>query len=142
MKMNAMESLKDPSMLYLDLVAGFGGCVLFAVLQKGAKNVSVKTFTKAPVSMYVDMLFSTVLVLISRVIVDYSYYNLKSKTEYFGGSNEEFLYSSLVWLTLMSIYKKLMYPKKCMGMLMKEVVLQYLSTFLVMLATARVTGWG
>jgi len=142
MQMNAMESLKDMNMLYLDLISGLGGCVLFSMVKKGTNNITTKTFMNTPTKVYVDIVFSTVLVLISRIIVDFSYYHLKSKTENFGGSNKEFLYSSLVWLALMSVYKKLMYPKKSTVVLMKDIVLQYLVTFLVMLSTAKVTGWG
>lgn len=142
MSMNAMESLKDLKMVGLDLVSGLGGCVLYGMVKKGLDNMSTKDFTNASKSAYIDMVYSTFLVLVSRVIVDFLYYHLQSKTNRFGGTNLEFILSSIVWLLLMFSYKKTMYPLLTTASLVNDVVIQYLATFLVMLATARLTGWG
>lgn len=38
MEMTAIESLKDPNMLYLDIVSGLGGIILFVALLHGVNN--------------------------------------------------------------------------------------------------------
>jgi FlaA1/EpsC-like NDP-sugar epimerase len=124
MKMTAMESLKDPNMAYLDLISGVGGATLAMLINNGVDNFNIQELSIRVVP----------LVLIARVIVDFLYSKLISETEQFGGSNLEIILSSIVWLVLV----KLVVP----DVTNKQIAVLYLSTALVMLATARVTHWG
>jgi hypothetical protein len=121
MKMTAMDSLYDKPMLYLDLVSGVGGATLYALVQNGLKNFKITTIP-----------FKAILgVLIARILVDYFYSTFISSKSIFGGSNQEFLYSSIVWFLLMSVLFS--FPQS---------ILLYGCTLLVMMATARLTHWG
>ncbi len=121
MKMTAMDSLYDKHMLYLDLVSGLGGAALYALVQNGLQHFKVSAIP-----------FKAVFgVLLARVIVDYFYGTFISGKSMFGGSNQEFLYSSIVWFLLMSAMFS--FPKS---------ILLYGCTLLVMMATARLTHWG
>lgn len=124
MLMTAMESLMCVNMVYLDIIAGLGGLVLATLINKGIGNFDFKKL----------LLRLVPLVLVSRIIVDYIYSKTVSEQEMFGGSNKEFIISSVVWLVLL----KLVVPKQSN----QHNVVLYLSTVLVMLATARVTHWG
>lgn len=119
--MNALESLLDKNMLYLDIVSGTAGSYLNSQLKTG--------------SMF-DII-DVPMVLISRGIVDYTYYLLISRTRQFGGSNLEFILSSLVWFGLMSLYK--LYSKSTTY---SQIAVKFLMTFIVMLSVAKVTQWG
>ncbi len=123
MQMTAMESLKDSNMVYLDLAAGFGGLILFNLIEKGKLSFS---FSKINWNL-------AIAVLVSRIIVDFSYHTFISNTDFFGGSNKEFILSSLVFIALlMGVFK--LDQSKTQSL--------YLSTALVMFAVARATHWG
>ena len=125
MGMNAMESLKDPNMVYLDISAGISGFILTMMLMNGYRSA---TYPPA-------LLPLVFLVLISRLIVDFLYYNLVSKTHHFGGSNEEFMWSSLVWFAIAFLYMNTMRQPV-------PVPILYASSVLCMMAIARLTHWG
>ena len=124
MNMTAMESLMDPNMVYLDLLAGITGVVLSRLIVSG---LSAFKFS----NVYITIAFA---VLISRIIVDYLYDALVSKSDAFGGSMLEFGASSIVWLCIVS----LVYP----SLTWKNKIVLYLSTVVMMLAIARATRWG
>ena len=126
MKMNAMESLKDKNMLYLDLLSGITGLILFFLIKNGMNNFS---FEKC----LIPIIFAVIL---ARVVVDAVYYYTVSKTESFGGSNGEFLWSSLLWFLMVVPY--IMYF--CNGGVKNSVIL-YTCTFFSMMALARLTRW-
>lgn len=121
MKMTAVQSLKDPHMLYLDVVSGIGGLVLYNLIRDGKASFRVSKIDWKLI----------LVVLISRVIVDFSYSRLVSRTAFFGGSNNEFIFSSLVFIAITTY---LMGMNKSMTL--------YASTALVMFAVARATHWG
>jgi hydrogenase-4 membrane subunit HyfE len=142
MHMTAMESLKDVNMIALDLVAGTTGLILFLLILNGIKNYT-KTVTESGMSL-IPLVF---LVLISRIIIDFVYDKFVSKTNFFGGSNEEFIYSSLVWFVLAFVYVKFVTKKnKVFGTTNTTIVYKlvglYISTVIMMMATARLTHWG
>jgi hypothetical protein len=123
--MNAMESLQDKNMVYLDLLSGFIGALLFLVMESGYLNINWNWKT---------VIFGTLAVLVSRVIVDFIYYHTVSKTEKFGGTLKEFLISSAVWWVLAFIM---------LGDLsLIEKFIMYAMTFWSMLAISRLTHWG
>ena len=118
MKMTAMESLMDPHMIYLDLAAGIGGLVLYNMIGGPFKLSNV------------DWKLAGV-VLLSRLLIDFGYSKLVSEKDFFGGSNQEFILSSLMWFSIMFFIMKT-----------KNTTSLYLSTVLVMFAVARATHWG
>ena len=128
MQMTAMESLMDKNMLYLDLVSGVLGAMLSVVVVYGLDNYDYRM---------VPFLF-ILNVIIARVIVDFLYSKFVSSTEYFGGSNKEFIISSIVWFILAHLISKV----SGYDYSVKYMVIVYLSTLLIMLATARLTHWG
>ena len=123
MTMTAMQSLLDSKMMYLDLVSGVGGVLLANELKRGPTNLC---------------LCVAGLVLLSRVITDGLYHHLVSKTAKFGGSNLEFLASTVVWFLLVSVVKR----QFKLNLSYKQTWVLFGSTMLVMMATARVTHWG
>ena len=123
MKMTAMESLKDPHMLYLDIASGLGGLVLYNLVENGKASFKFSNINWK----------LALVVLISRIIIDFSYSKLISDTDSFGGSNSEFIYSSLLFFAIIFGLFKL-------GM--NKSITLYVSTALVMFAVARVTHWG
>lgn len=123
--MTAMQSLKDMNMIYLDLVAGLGGFALSHMLHNGVDSFSLNKVQWMPV----------LAVLGSRLVVDFLYHHMVSKSAKFGGSGMEFLLSSLVWYAVMTF---VLMPNKSN----KRKMVLYASTVLVMMATARVTRWG
>ena len=125
MEMNAMDSFKDPHMVYLDISAGISGFILTMMLMNGYRSA------RFPVGLF-PLVF---LVLISRLIVDLLYYNFVSKTYHFGGSNAEFIWSSFVWFILAFLYSKL--TRRSI-----PIVILYASSVLCMMAIARLTHWG
>ena len=129
MEMNAMESFKDPHMVYLDVVAGISGLVLTMMLLNGYKN------TRIPLVLVPLMLF----VLISRLLVDLYYYYFVSRTLNFGGSNMEFILSSIIWFVLSFIYLNAT-KNKYDGHI--PLALLYFSSVGCMMAIARLTHWG
>ena len=124
MKMNAMQSLYDKHMLYLDVVSGIGGVFFYVLIQNGLRNFKFSMISSV-------LILAMGGVLLSRVAVDFLYSKFISATFAFGGSNQEFIYSSIAWFLLMGTM--FTFPKS---------VLLYLCTLLVMMATARVTHWG
>jgi hypothetical protein len=121
--MNAMQSLLDKKMLYLDLVSGAGGAVLYEVMRRGVGQFQWKAVHW----------FAVVAVLLARVIADYGYSTLVSATRRFGGTNLEFGLSSAVWFALILGFTR------HNG---KQALMLYGATLLVMMATARLTRWG
>ena len=123
MKMTAEQSLKDPNMLYLDIVSGVGGLVLYNLIQNGKASFSVSNIDW-------KLIF---VVLLSRIIVDYVYSMVVSQTAFFGGSNNEFIFSSLIFIAIHTYL---------IGMNVNDSMTLYASTALVMFAVARLTHWG
>jgi hypothetical protein len=116
MHMNALESLKDEKMIYLDLLSG----VLAEILMKFL--IPEHKFNPLNIG----------LVLASRSIVDFLYYHIVSKTNAFGGTLLELGLSIPVFVLLF----KTVNPNFS-GSLMKVGVVQ----IIVLFAMARVTGW-
>jgi hypothetical protein len=123
MKMNALESLLDPHMIYLDITTGILGVIIAQLVIVGKNKFNIYNS-----SIY--LLFS---ILIARIITDFLYYYLVSKTYSFGGSVSEFGYSIVMWFLLTGIMLK---------MSMNDTLLTFFSMILTMFAIARVTGWG
>ena len=123
MKMTAMESLMDPNMVYLDITAGIGGLILYNLVENGKTSFK---FSNINWSL-------ALVVLISRIIIDFSYSKLISDKDFFGGSNKEFIFSSLLFFAIIIGLFKLDMSKS---------ISLYISTALVMFAVARVTHWG
>lgn len=128
MKMTAWDSVVSKDMIFLDLVSGIGGALLFIALRDGVKNFNIQKF------QIVDIF----AVVVARSVTDLGYHSLVSKTKNFGGSLEEFVISSIVWF-LIKIANQLILKQPIDPTML---VTQYLITFLVMLATARLTHWG
>ena len=125
--MNAMESLKDKKMLYLDILSGISGLVLFFLIKNGMNNFK---FEKC----LIPVIFAVIL---ARVIVDAIYHYAVSKTKTFGGSNSEFLWSSLLWFLMVIPFLHL-----CKHGGIKNSIILYICTLISMMAIARVTKWG
>ena len=100
-----------------------GLVVLYTALQNSIYNMDI---SKMPMIMVLT-------VLISRVIVDFLYSYFVSSTEYFGGSNLEFIASSILYMVIVHF--------SLPHLTMIQHVLLYASTLLVMMAIARVTRW-
>lgn len=125
MKMNALESLKDKKMLYLDVVSGVLGVVLFFMVKDGYKNFKFEN----------KMVPLMTTILISRIIVDAVYYYAVSKTESFGGSTKELVISSVLWFVIVYMLSEgKMKPE--------EMVVLFICLSVVLLAVARLTHWG
>ena len=120
MEMTASQSLRDPHMVYLDIAAGLGGLVLYNLIEGNRK------FSKLDLKL-------VVIVLISRLIVDFIYSVMISDTDSFGGSNMEFIASSVLWFVIITSF---------MSVKREKAFTMYGSTVLVMLAVARITHWG
>lgn len=131
MKMNAMESLKDKKMLYLDIVSGLMGWLLYNALVKGLDKSQITSGDRTAIVV------SILAVFVSRVIADYGYHSLVSKTKTFGGTHTEFLASAVVWLGLIYAYQY--YKNKKIDV--KSALTQLACTFIAMLAIAKLTGW-
>lgn len=126
MHMTAIQSFNDVNMVKLDLFAGILGLLLFTNL-KGAPRMHSGLF---PLVFFV---------LGARLIVDYIYHTAVSATNMFGGSTEEFVYSSIVWVALVYFYLR------AMGgvlLLSADIAALYMTSVLAMMAIAKVTGWG
>jgi hypothetical protein len=123
MKMNAMESLLDPGMFYLDITTGITSSLLNAALHKGIVNVTLADIQPVLVP----------LVLISRAVVDFLYYYFVSKKEHFGGSMLEFVLGGALWLVLVRL---------CVGLNLRDMAILFGSTLVMLLAIARLTHWG
>ena len=119
--MNAMQSLLDPGMLYLDILSGTFGSAL------ANSSLKHKNYGLGGVKMH-----DVVHVLIARIIVDYLFFTFVSKTKAFGGSMNEFLFSSALWFG----------TNLLLGGSVKDNLVKFGTTFLVMLAIAKVTNWG
>ena len=131
MQMNAMESLLDPGMFYLDVLSGISGVVLASMLY--ACDLPQIGMHAGVVSM---------LVILSRGLVDAGYHYLVSPTDMFGGSVEQMIYSSLLWVVLFIGLEVLMNKETVPLEIAKKVGIAYGSTLLFMMAIARITGWG
>ena len=125
MKMNAMESLKDKNMLYLDIVSGVLGVFLYVMLRDGYKNFKLDK----------KMLPYMLTIILSRVIVDFVYYHAVSKTEMFGGSTKELAISTVVWFAMVYMLSRGKMKPIEMGVL-------FACLSVVLLAVAKVTNWG
>ena len=124
MEMNALESLKDMKMLGLDLLAGFLTEVLATIFFKQHK------FNP----------FNIGLILGSRALVDLIYYHTVSKTNAFGGSLLELIFSIIVFALAFPFFNFINFesdPKLQPGSLRYGIL-----TLFVLFATARVTNWG
>jgi|GEM_PF-6235934 len=128
MTMTAMQSLKDPKMLYLDISAGVFGLILFNLVTHGQSKFDIKKYP----------LHLAAMVLVARVIVDFMYNTFVSKTDQYGGSNLEFFASSAMWFMIMYFMNKQMDH----GLSMKNIAVLYAMTLLAMFAIARLTHWG
>ena len=123
MEMTALQSLKDPHMIYLDIAAGIGGVILYNLIEGDRKSFTISKINWKLV----------LVVLISRIVIDFGYHVLVSKTSNFGGSNNEFIFSSLLFLAIIvGIF----------NFKTDKAVSLYLSTALTMFAVARITHWG
>ena len=128
MTMTAMESLTDLPMLYLDVTSGVLGLILFNLVTHGRNNFSV---SKYPFHL-------AAMVLIARVVVDFLYHSLVSKTQAYGGTTLEFVAASATWFALMYFMNKGMGH----GLSLQKIATLYATTLLAMFAIARVTHWG
>ena len=123
MKMTAMESLKDVNMMWLDLLAGLGGSYLTSMMTGGLKME----------------LFDVIAVLLARGIVDYAYAKGISETDKYGGTLKELFASSIMWFIIQYLHCSLLYGEK---LKIQKLATKFCMTLLVMLAVARLTGWG
>lgn len=117
--MTAMESIKDENMLILDLASGVAGLLVCKAM--GGKLKGMKLDKK--------MVMVSLMVLVSRVLVDAAYHYLVSETDKFGGSDKELVLSSAVWFVLM------------MGVMAykpHDAVMLYLCTIVSMMAISKV----
>ena len=123
MKMNALESLMDPHMLYLDLSTGVLGSIIAQFIISGKDRFNIYNIN-------LGLIFS---ILFARITTDFLYYNLVSKTYKFGGSISEFVFSIALWFILIfTMFKMKIY----------NALITFSSMILSMFAIARLTGWG
>lgn len=125
MKMTALESLMDKNMLYLDITSGVLGLFLAISLKDGLNHYHW---------------YFVLAVIVARLIIDFVYHKFISETDMFGGSNLEFILSSIAWVVLFLIYNYINKEGKTVPM--KEIGILYLTTVLSMMAIARATHWG
>jgi len=125
--MNAMESIKDKNMLYLDLASGAAGLVLFNLVMNGIESFKADRYP----------LYLAAFVLIARVVTDYSYHIGVSKTKVYGGTTLEFVGSSMTWFAMVWALSQCCLP----SFKGKQIAVLYLSTVVSMMAISRVTGW-
>lgn len=119
--MNALESAMDPSMLYLDVLAGLLGSYLATQVKRGPSRI----------------LWSFVfLILVSRVIVDLVYYYGVSKRKAFGGTLQEMFWGLIVWILLACIIVT------NTSVTRRQACIVGISQVVILFAVARVTGWG
>ena len=127
MSMTALESLKDKKMLYLDISAGALG--LFTTYQMSCGN---------KLNINYLILLVIIFILISRIFVDFVAHIITPESA-FGGSNAEFLYSSLVYIIITSIFIKYNdFDKQDTFMIPKL----FLNSVVSMMGIARMTRWG
>jgi hypothetical protein len=116
-------------MIYLDVLAGITGLILSSLVIKGVDNFE---FTK--MNYYI-----VPVVLISRLIIDYIYHSFVSKTDFFGGSLNEFVFSSILWFVLIKFVLPLISTQSLSN---NHILIIFAASVIMMFAIARVTNWG
>ncbi len=123
----AMDSLTNRNMVYLDIVSGLFGTLLFVSLKDSIYNFNFEHFESIDVFSF----------LIARSLTDFFYAKFISDTNDYKSSTSEFTFTSIIWLIFKLCYTKII--SKSFNI--NDVFLQYFSIIFVMSAVNNLTNW-